>query len=58
MKKTVVTVVGKDSVGIVDVAVCSKDFETFSHELEQIGGEMNCIIKAQREDIFDSMHRL
>ena len=43
---------------IVDVAVCSKDFETFSHELEQIGGEMNCIIKAQREDIFDSMHRL
>ena len=69
MKKTVVTVVGKDSVGIiakvctylaniVDVAACSKDFETFSHELEQIGGEMNCIIKAQREDIFDSMHRL
>lgn len=90
MKKTVVTVVGKDSVGIiakvctylannsvnildisqtivdgffnmmmiVDVALCFKDFETFSHELEQIGEEMNCIIKAQREDIFDSMHRL
>ncbi len=90
MKKTVVTVVGKDSVGIiakvctylannrvnildisqtivdgffnmmmiVDVAECSKDFETFSHELEQIGEEMGCIIKAQREDIFDSMHRI
>lgn len=90
MKKTVVTVVGKDSVGIiakvctylannsvnildisqtivdgffnmmmiVDITGCSKDFETLSHELEQIGGEMNCIIKAQREDIFDSMHRL
>ena len=90
MKKTVVTVVGKDSVGIiakvctylannsvnildisqtivdgffnmmmiVDVAECAKDFETISHELEQIGEEMGCIIKAQREDIFDSMHRI
>ncbi len=90
MKKTVVTVVGKDSVGIiakvctylannsvnildisqtivdgffnmmmiVDVAECSQDFETFSHALEQIGEPMGCIIKAQREDIFDSMHRI
>ena len=88
--KTIITVVGKDTVGIiakvctylsgqninvmdisqtivdgffnmmmiVDVAECSKDFETFSHELEQIGEEMGCIIKAQREDIFDSMHRI
>lgn len=90
MKKTVVTVVGRDSVGIiakvctylannsvnildiaqtivdgffnmmmiVDVAGSSKDFGTLSHELEQIGEEMDCIIKAQREDIFDEMHRI
>ncbi len=90
MKKTVITVVGKDSVGIiakvctylaenkvnildisqtivdgffnmmmiVDTAQCEKDFGTFAGELEQIGEEMSCIIKAQREDIFDKMHRI
>ncbi|MBO5483862.1 MAG: ACT domain-containing protein [Lachnospiraceae bacterium] len=90
MKKTVITVVGKDSVGIiakvctylaenginildisqtivdgffnmmmiVDTAKCSKDYGTFADELEQIGGDMGCIIKAQREDIFDKMHRI
>ncbi|MBQ2320783.1 MAG: ACT domain-containing protein [Lachnospiraceae bacterium] len=90
MKKTVVTVVGKDSVGIiakvctylannsvnildisqtivngffnmmmiVDIEKCSKEFATFASELEQIGEEMSCIIKAQREDIFDKMHRI
>lgn len=90
MKRTVVTVVGKDSVGIiakvctylaesnvnildisqtivggffnmmmiVDIAECSKDFGTFNQELEKIGEDMGCIIKAQREDIFDKMHRI
>lgn len=90
MKKTVITVVGKDSVGIiakvctyladkqvnildisqtivdgffnmmmiVDTTVCSADFGTFSEELEKIGEELGCIIKAQREDIFDKMHRI
>ena len=90
MKKTVITVVGKDSVGIiakvctylaenkvnildisqtivdgffnmmmiVDTAQCEKDFGAFAGELEQIGEEMSCIIKAQREDIFDKMHRI
>lgn len=90
MKKTVVTVVGKDSVGIiakvcsylanntvnildisqtivdgffnmmmvVDLAACDKDFGTVVDELEQIGEEMGCIIKAQREDIFNTMHRI
>ena len=90
MKKTIVTVVGKDKVGIiasicsfladssvnvcdisqtivngffnmmmiVDIEKCSKDFATFASELEQIGEEMSCIIKAQREDIFDKMHRI
>lgn len=90
MRKVVVTVVGKDSVGIiakvctylaeskvnildisqtivdgffnmmmiVDTAECRADFETFADELERIGEEMGCIIKAQREEIFDRMHRL
>ncbi len=90
MKKTVITVVGKDSVGIiakvctylaenkvnildisqtivdgffnmmmiVDTTQCQKDFGEFAGELEAIGEEMSCIIKAQREDIFDKMHRI
>lgn len=90
MKKTVITVVGKDSVGIiakvctyladrkvnildisqtivdgffnmmmiVDTTACGTDFGTFADELEKIGQEMGCIIKAQREDIFDKMHRI
>lgn len=90
MKKIVVTVVGKDSVGIiakvctylannavnildisqtivggffnmmmiVDLANCAKDFGTVVDELEQIGEEMGCVIKAQREEIFNEMHRI
>lgn len=90
MKKTVITVVGKDSVGII-AKVCTylannninildisqtivqgffnmmmiadtnealKDFSVIAEELEQIGQEMNCIIKMQREEIFDKMHRI
>ena len=90
MKKTVITVVGKDSVGIiarictylannqinildisqtivdgffnmmmiVDVADSRKDFGTMVDEVEQLGEEIGCIVKAQREDIFDKMHRI
>lgn len=90
MKKTVITVVGKDSVGIiakictylannqinildisqtivdgffnmmmiVDVEDSQKDFGTMVDEVEQLGEEMGCIVKAQREDIFDKMHRI
>ncbi|MDD7403434.1 MAG: ACT domain-containing protein [Butyribacter sp.] len=90
MKKTVITVVGKDSVGIiaktctylaenqinildisqtivngffnmmmiVDIAAYGKDFGTLVDELEKIGEEMACIVKTQREDIFDEMHRI
>ena len=43
---------------IVDIAECSKDFGTFNQDLEKIGEEMGCTIKAQREDIFDKMHRI
>ncbi|MCR5201529.1 MAG: ACT domain-containing protein [Lachnospiraceae bacterium] len=90
MKRTVITVVGKDSVGIIakvctylagkqinilnisqtivdgffnmmmitDMAECNSDFGTVVDEMEKLGEEINCIIKVQREDIFDSMHRL
>lgn len=90
MKKTVITVVGKDSVGIIakvctylannninildisqtivqgyfnmmmiaDTNESAKDFAAIAEELEQIGQEMSCIIKTQREDIFDKMHRI
>ena len=90
MRKIVITVVGKDSVGIiarvctyladnqvnildisqtivdgffkmmmiVDTAACSINFDTFAEDLEKIGTELGCIIHAQREDIFDQMHRI
>lgn len=90
MKKTVITVVGKDRVGIiakvctylannkvnildisqtivqgffnmmmiVDINDAQKDFNVIQEELEQIGEEIGVIIKLQREDIFDSMHRI
>ncbi len=90
MKRTVITVVGKDSVGIIakvctylssnqinilnisqtivdgffnmmmitDIQGSSKEFEVIANELEQIGDEIHCVIKMQREDIFDAMHRI
>ena len=90
MKRTAITVVGKDTVGIiakvctyladsninildisqtivqgffnmmmiVDMTGVSKDFEVISEELEKLGSEIGVIIKSQREDIFDKMHRI
>lgn len=90
MKKTIITVVGKDTVGIiakvctyladnginildisqtivsgyfnmmmiVDTNMAKKEFGAISGELEALGGEIGVIIKAQREDIFDMMHRI
>jgi ACT domain-containing protein len=90
MKRTVITVVGKDTVGIiakvctyladnninildisqtivqgffnmmmiVDMTAMSKDYEIISEELEKLGTEIGVIIKTQREDIFDMMHRI
>ena len=90
MKKTIITVVGKDTVGIIakvctylaenkinildisqtivqgyfnmmmiaDVNASEKDFVELSTDLEKLGEEIGCIIKMQREDIFNKMHRL
>lgn len=90
MKKTIITVVGKDNVGIiakvctylaenqinildisqtivdgffnmmmiVDFAALDKSFVEASGELEELGDRIGCVIRVQREEIFDKMHRL
>ena len=56
MKKTIITVVGKDTVGII-AAVCSYLADN-KDDLEKIGDEIGVVIKMQHEDIFNSMHRI
>lgn len=90
MQKSVITVVGKDTVGImarvctylannriniedisqtivqgyfnmmmiVDMDKTDKPFTDIASELAQIGEEIGVIIRCQREEIFDQMHRL
>lgn len=90
MKKTIITVVGKDGVGIIarictylannniniedisqtirqgyfsmmmitDMNESSKPFADVATELEEIGKEIGVVIKCQKEEIFDSMHRI
>ena len=90
MDKTIITVVGKDGVGIIakictylannkiniedisqtitggffnmmmitDMNESSKPISDISDELAQIGEEIGVVIKCQREEIFDSMHRI
>ena len=90
MNKIIITVVGKDTVGIIakvctylaendinildisqtivsgffnmmmitDMNKTSKPFGDISDELAQIGEEIGVVIKCQREEIFDSMHRI
>ena len=90
MKKCIITVVGKDTVGIianvctyladaninildisqtilsgyfnmmmiVDVSGSVKSFDTVVSELEDLGNSIGVKIKCQREEIFDSMHRI
>lgn len=90
MKKSIITVVGKDTVGIiakvctylannrinildisqtivtgyfnmmmiVDMNDSAKPFNDISQELVQIGEEIGVTIHCQREEIFESMHRI
>ena len=90
MKKTIITVVGKDTVGIiarictyladngvnildisqtivqeyfnmmmiVDTNETLKAFGEISDELEKLGQGIGVIIKCQKEEIFDQMHRI
>ncbi|MBO6133769.1 MAG: ACT domain-containing protein [Lachnospiraceae bacterium] len=90
MNRTIITVVGKDRVGIiakvctylasnnvnilditqtiiqglfnmmmvVDIKDSPKPFDDIAKELSQIGDEIGVVIRCQREDIFDAMHRI
>lgn len=90
MKKTIITVVGKDTVGIiakvctylaenqinildisqtivqgffnmmmiVDTNQTDKDFGLIVDELQKLGEKIGVIIKCQKEEIFDQMHRI
>lgn len=90
MKKAIITVVGKDTVGIiakvctylaehkinildisqtivqdyfnmmmiVDTNQSDAKFDIIVDELAAIGDEIGVMIKCQREDIFDMMHRI
>ncbi len=90
MKKCVITVVGKDTVGIiakvctylaetkinildisqtivsgyfnmmmiVDVAQSNKTYDEVINDLDKIGEGIGVLIKCQREEIFDMMHRI
>ncbi len=90
MSKTIVTLVGKDRVGII-ATVCNffaenginiedlkqttsqgyinmmmivntdeyaGTIEDLNEGLEAVGIKVNCMIKAQHEEIFDMMHRI
>ena len=90
MKKTIITVVGKDTVGII-ARVCAylaekqinildisqtivsgyfnmmmvvvrtnatNSFGDMADEMEKVGEEIGVVIKCQREEIFDKMHRI
>ena len=90
MKKTIITVVGKDTVGIiakvctylaqnginildisqtivqeylnmmmiVDISAMSKQFGDMADELAALCEEIGVIIKCQKEEIFEKMHRI
>lgn len=90
MKKTIITVVGKDTVGIiarvcaylaekqinildisqtivsgyfnmmmvVDRTSATNSFGDMADEMEKVGEEIGVVIKCQREEIFDKMHRI
>ncbi len=90
MKKTIITVVGKDTVGIiakvcayladnginildisqtivqgyftmmmiVDTAGSAKAHGDMADEMAKLGEEIGVLIKCQREEIFEKMHRI
>ena len=43
---------------VVDMNASPKAFEEISSELAQIGEEIGVVIRLQKEEIFDSMHRI
>ncbi len=89
-QKTIITVVGKDTVGIiakictylaeqsinvldisqtivqdyfnmmmiVDFSSCKKGFADCQADLSALGEEIGVVVKCQREEIFEKMHRI
>lgn len=43
---------------IVDTAGCGKHFGDLADELNVLGEEIGVVIKCQKEEIFDMMHRV
>ena len=43
---------------LIDLSGCEKSFAEVSDSLDAKGTEMGLIIRIQREDIFDRMHRI
>ena len=90
LDKAIITVVGKDTVGIIakvctylagngvnmldisqtivsgyfnmmmitDISGATKSFAAISDEMEKLGEEIGVVIKCQREEIFEKMHRI
>lgn len=90
MKKAIITVVGKDTVGIiarvctylagkginimdisqtivqgyfnmmmiVDIGCMEQQFGVMADELSALGEEIGVVIRCQKEEIFDKMHRI
>ena len=73
MSKIIITIVGKDRVGIVartcnylaengmnilDISGSPKSFDDMAKELEKVGEDIGVTIRCQREEIFTSMHRI
>ena len=63
MSRTIITVVGKDTKGII-ARVCTylgkmnTSFETVADELADLGKSIGVQVKCQREEIFNMMHRI
>ena len=43
---------------IVNMEDATNSFAEISEELEKMGDEIHCIIRVQREEIFNKMHRI
>jgi len=43
---------------LVDISLCTMDFDTLRHQLEDKGQELGVQVNAQREDVFRYMHRI
>ena len=43
---------------IVDTNAAAKSFGDMADELEALGREIGVVVKCQKEEIFDTMHRI